>query len=152
MTLTDFHYYLPEDILTKVDRASMAVSLETRVPWLDHELAEFAFSLPSGLRIHAGEKKYLPKQLAKKMLPRDLPLQRKHGFCIPVDDWMREELGSVLEKEMNDGQPSLAKFLNIDYVRDLIARHRRNRRSGLGPRLFSVLVFSKWLKRFLSPS
>lgn len=148
MTITDFHYYLPEDILTKVDRASMAVSLETRVPWLDHELAEFAFSLPSDFRIRAGEKKFLPKLLARKMLPPDLPLQRKQGFCIPVDDWMRGRLGTVLEEELNANGGSVKRILNLDYVRGLMARHRKHPGVGLGTRLFSILVFSKWFRRY----
>jgi asparagine synthase (glutamine-hydrolysing) len=150
MSITDFHYYLPEDILTKVDRASMAVSLETRVPWLDHRLVEFAYSVPSDLKIRNGRKKYLPKKLAERVLPKDFPVERKQGFSIPISRWMRNRMGEMLEEEMQN--TSLSEFLNTRYVIEMLNSHRKQKNINHGPRLFSVLIFALWYKNFIHPS
>jgi asparagine synthase (glutamine-hydrolysing) len=150
MSITDFHYYLPEDILTKVDRASMAVSLETRVPWLDHRLVEFAYSVPSSLKIRNGRKKYLPKKLAEKVLPKNFPVERKQGFCVPLSQWMRDRMGDMLEEELHD--KSLSQYLNISYVREILNNHRKHENINHGPRLFSVLIFALWHKKFIRKS
>ena len=147
MTLTDFHMYLAEDILTKVDRASMAVSLEARVPWLDHRLVEFAFSLPSALRIKNGRKKHLPKELARKLLPKSLTIERKKGFCIPVNEWMRGELGTMLEAELHE--ETFADQFDSGFLLQLLSEHRENPRRKYGPKLFAILTLSLWLRRFL---
>ncbi len=147
MTLMDFYYYLPEDILTKVDRASMAVSLETRVPWLDHEIVEFAYSLPSEKRINGKSKKYLSKELAKKLLPADFPVNRKQGFCIPIDQWMRGQLGDMLEKELKNDFPG--HFLNTDYIAEIFYKSRNSRKFKYGHKLFSILIFLMWHRRFI---
>jgi len=148
MTLTDFHYYLPEDILTKVDRASMAVSLETRVPWLDHKLIEFAYSLPPGFRLNGNKKKYLPKQLAKKILPKNFPLERKQGFCIPLGQWMRGNLGRMLEDELDS--KFLTDYIDTKYVYEILIKSRKFKKNNCGPKLFSVLIFALWLKKYMS--
>jgi len=150
MCITDFHYYLPEDILTKVDRASMAVSLETRVPWLDHRLVEFAYSIPSDLKIRNGRKKYLPKKLAEKVLPKDFPVERKQGFCIPISQWMRNRMGDMLEEELRN--KSLSEYLNTQYVREMLNSYRKQKNINHGPRLFSVLIFALWHKKFIHQS
>lgn len=148
MTKTDFHCYLPEDILTKVDRASMAVSLEARVPWLDHRLVEFAFSLPSDVRIKNGRKKHLPKELARRLLPGNLPIERKKGFCVPLDAWMRDELGRMLEDQLANGDS--ASYLNKKCVVGLLKRGRSDRQDGHGFQLYAVLVFLLWQNRYLA--
>ena len=147
MTKTDFNCYLPNDILTKVDRASMAVSLEVRVPWLDHRIAEFAFSLPSALRICKGRKKYLPKLLAKKWLPKDLPLERKKGFCIPINDWMRGDLGRMLEDHLQNNDVS--EYVNVNYVFELLRQQRTQQCRHCFP-LFTVLIFALWYDRYIT--
>ena len=86
-TRVDFRGYLPDDILAKVDRASMMHALEVRAPWLDHRLIEFAFTLPDDLRATATERKILPRRLASRLLPPSLDLTRKQGFSLPLDDW-----------------------------------------------------------------
>jgi asparagine synthase (glutamine-hydrolysing) len=148
MTKTDLNSYLPDDILTKVDRASMAVSLEARVPWLDHRLVEFAFSLPSDMRIKNGRKKRLPKELASKLLPKDLPVERKKGFCIPIEEWMRGQLGRMLERQL--GGTVFASYIDKKRALDLLSRHRSDQRSRNGVRLFSVLLFLLWHQRYIS--
>ncbi len=147
MTLTDFHLYLPEDILTKVDRASMAVSLEVRVPWLDHRMVEFAFSLPSQLKINGSKKKYLTKQLAKKLFSFHFSLERKHGFNLPVDFWMKGQLGNFLENQLRT--KPFPGYINLDYVESLLYEQRKSKRANYGAKLFSVLFFIMWYKKYL---
>jgi asparagine synthase (glutamine-hydrolysing) len=147
MTVTDFYYYLPEDILTKVDRASMAVSLETRLPWLDHRLVEFAYSLPSSLKIKGKTKKYLTKELAKKLLPENFPLERKQGFCVPMNEWMRGRLGDMLQEELENRY--LSEFLNKDYIHEILDKHRNHKKIDYGAKLFSILFFSMWYRRYI---
>jgi asparagine synthase (glutamine-hydrolysing) len=105
-TRVDFGTYLPNDILTKVDRASMLTSLEVRAPFLDYRVIEFAFSrVPDHLRATAGARKVLLKRIARRLLPKDFDFQRKQGFSLPLHAWMREEWGRYvygLVKEIPD--------------------------------------------------
>lgn len=91
----DFACYLPEDILTKVDRASMAVALEARAPLLDWRVVELAWSLPLSLKYRNGTLKYLPKKLLSRYLPEALVYRGKSGFGAPVGDWLRGPCGSA---------------------------------------------------------
>ena len=139
----DFNCYLPDDILTKVDRASMAVSLEARVPWLDHRLVEFAFSLPSTWKIRQSRKKYLPKRLAEKLLPRQLLLERKQGFSIPLASWMRGELGDWLAGLADQAEP----YIDTGSVKKLLVELRAGK-ADHGSKLYSILMFALWKKNF----
>ena len=86
----DFMNYLPEDILVKVDRASMANSLEIRAPFLDHKLIEYAFKeVPSHLKANTFERKIILKHLARKLLPKSFDFKRKQGFSIPINNWLK---------------------------------------------------------------
>ncbi len=140
----DFKTYLPDDILVKVDRASMATSLETRVPWLDHELVEFAFSLPSTWKINNGQKKYLPKQLAKKVLPKTLKLDRKQGFSIPLREWMKDDLGDMLDDALDN---SLNSFFDLNYIKDKLTEHSSGKKDN-SKFLYSILNFALWYHRY----
>ncbi len=92
MMYLDSISYLPDDILVKVDRASMGVSLETRAPFLDHRVVEFAWSLPLSLKIRQGESKWVLKQILDKYVPRELMNKPKSGFSVPLDSWLRGPL------------------------------------------------------------
>ncbi len=146
MSRTDFSYYLPDDILTKVDRASMAVGLEARVPLLDHRICEFAFSLPDSLKIHQGAKKYLLRKLGKKILPRKLDLKRKHGFTVPLGDWMKGKLGNhlfeILEQVHRDDVP------NREAIKQMLTIHRSGH-VDYGKQLWSILVYLLWQDKYL---
>jgi asparagine synthase (glutamine-hydrolysing) len=145
LTYTDFRTYLPDDILVKVDRMSMMVSLEVRAPFLDHRIMDFSFHrIPGHLKVKGMTLKYLLKKLAKKILPRELNLNRKWGFSIPVSEWFRGTLSHELKKKLlEDG----SLFFQRDYVERLLGEHQ----SGIdhSGRLFTLLIFSLWEKESL---
>ena len=135
MTRTHFGSILPDDFLVKVDRASMAVGLEMRSPLLDFRLIEFAFGrLPSDLKVSGGEGRKLQKLLGRRLLPSSLDLNRKQGFSIPLDEWLRNGdfslLGGLSER--------LADVVNPSAVEDLILGHRQGRANG--SRLFALMM------------
>jgi asparagine synthase (glutamine-hydrolysing) len=146
MMYLDTSVYLPDDILTKVDRATMATSLEARVPFLDHRLIEFAWRLPSNLKFRNGAGKYLPRKLLSRYVPDHLFERPKMGFGVPLATWLRgplrpwaEELLSP-EKLRNDG------YLNAELVRTMWDEHISAARDH-HHRLWGVLVFQAWLQR-----
>lgn len=139
-TRTDFSNYLPEDILVKVDRASMLSSLEIRAPFLDIDLVEFAFSqVPSRLKANARDKKILLKQLTSRVLPPNFDKQRKQGFSIPLANWLksgpfRERFRQIL---MNNGSP-----LNLKVKQKLLDNQDKGFNNS--ERLFALVLFELW--------
>lgn len=138
MTRTHFGSILPDDFLVKVDRASMAASLEMRCPFLDVRLVEFAFSkIPSQWKVCGGESRRLQKKLGRRLLPKALDIDRKQGFSIPMDEWLR---GS--DKSWSEGLlvNLLPDVIQTSAIRDLIAGHMRGRANGA--RLYSLIMLS----------
>jgi len=141
LTRTDFEYYLPDDILTKVDRSSMANSLEARVPLLDHKICEFAFSLNDNLKIRHNQRKYLLKQVARKWLPADFNFTRKQGFSIPQSEWLKSRYHDrILDLLPHDN------FLNKSYIRRLLKDHRDGERNN-SKKLWPILIFLIWQEK-----
>lgn len=140
----DFENYLPGDILTKVDRASMLASLEVRAPFLDHRLIEFAFrEVPSRLKATAYRRKILPKRLAQRLLPAEFDLKRKQGFSVPMRLWMRGEWGRFMFSVLREIPPDLfAK----DYMESLIRGQQRGRSNG--EVLFALTMFELWRREY----
>ena len=137
MTRTHFGSILPDDFLVKVDRASMAHSLEVRAPFLDHRLIEFAFSrVPSCWKVQGNETRRLQRILAAQWLPPDLDIKRKQGFSIPINEWLRSEGEKSLMKRM-DGLP---QQINIDEVLKLVRGHLAGRSNG--GRLFALIMLA----------
>ncbi len=139
--LTDFHSYLPEDVLTKVDRASMMHSLEVRVPLLDHHLAEYAFRMPSRFKFRRGEKKWVLKRAFRDRLDAEILKRPKMGFGIPIDGWLRGPL-APLARELLIETPD--PYLDPSAVRTLWDEHT----SGAAPwgyPLWNLLVLKVWL-------
>jgi asparagine synthase (glutamine-hydrolysing) len=142
--------YLPDDILTKVDRMSMAHSLEARVPLLDHRLVEFAASLPAEWKLRDGERKWIFKRLAARYLPQAILDRPKHGFTIPVNRWMKRELADMLDRLLSPAALS-GTYLHRPTVERLIREHRSDRRDHSYV-LWRLVVLEKWLERFAARS
>jgi asparagine synthase (glutamine-hydrolysing) len=142
----DLKTYLPGDILTKVDRASMAHGLEVRVPLLDHQLVEWMSSLPPSFKLRGGVGKYLFKRGLEQLLPRELLYRNKMGFSVPLAEWFRGPLRAHLERSL--GSPVLADcgMFNLGYVRELVAQHLSGRRDHSAP-LWSLLMFESFLRQ-----
>src|SRR3546814_303041 len=115
--------YLPGDILTKVDRASMATSLEVRVPLLDHELLEWAATLPAAYRLRAREGKYLLKKAMEERLPRDILYREKMGFCIPLASWFRGPLRETVRRRLLDGILEQVDLFDMGFIDPLLDEH-----------------------------
>ncbi len=148
MLYVDQHLYLPDDILFKVDRMSMANSLEARPPLLDHALVEFAASIPYDLKIRGFTSKYLFKQAVAGLLPRDLLRQRKHGFSMPVGRWLRGKTGRAARELLLSPQAARRELWSLPAVRRMLDEHEAGRRDFTRP-LWSLLVFENWARLYL---
>lgn len=141
-TAADFRTYLAEDILVKVDRASMLTSLEVRAPWLDRRIIEFAFSaVPDDLKLRKNERKVLPRMLAQKLLPKTFDSARKQGFSIPLDTWLKGEWGHSMESTLMQSE-----IFDHDVIRSLFDGQRRGRSNS--QRLFALVIFELWSREY----
>lgn len=145
MMAVDALTYLPGDIMAKVDRASMAASLETRAPFLDREVVEFAWSLPMQNKIRNGRGKWLLRQLLDRYVPRTLIERPKQGFGIPLDEWLRGPLRDWAEDLLSEDRLRGDGFFRPSVVRQTWGRHLR-RNGSYGYRLWSILMFQAWLQ------
>lgn len=144
LTRADFASYMCDDILTKVDRASMLASLEVRAPFLDQRIIEFAFGeVPASLRTSLQERKILPRRLAKRVLPAELDINRKRGFSIPLADWFRSDWGRDIESVLMAAPPAL---LDRNVIATLFAGQRRGLNNS--QRLFALAMLELWRKEY----
>jgi asparagine synthase (glutamine-hydrolysing) len=139
MMAADALIYLPQDILAKVDRASMAYSLESRCPFLDRDVVEFAFSLPVSWHRRAYRGKRMLHTAFADIVPRSIWKRRKHGFGVPIHDWFRQELGKELETMLNNTHTPV----NHHSVLRMLESHRRGQRDH-GYRLWGIYVYLLW--------
>jgi asparagine synthase (glutamine-hydrolysing) len=146
MQLFDTATYLPDDILQKVDRASMAVSLEVRPPLLDHRVVEFAWRLPRRLRIHDGDTKWLLRRVLNRYVPRELVERPKMGFAIPLANWLRGPLRSWAE-DLLDPVRLGGGLLNVTAVHNLWTEHISGR-SNWAYALWTILMYEGWRRRW----
>ena len=144
MMLADMHTYLPDDILVKVDRAAMAVSLETRVPLLDHDLVAWAWSLPLALKLRDGRGKFLLRTLLDRYVPRTLIDRPKRGFAVPLAAWLRGPLRDWAEHLLDPQRLSEQGFLDAARVRARWQEHLAGTRDAQDE-LWTVLTFEAWL-------
>ena len=142
----DLKTYLPGDILTKVDRASMAHALEVRVPILDHPLVEWMSRLPAGLKLRGGEGKYLFKQALTPYLPETVLHRRKMGFAVPLAQWFRGPLRDRVRQQVLDFRMADSGLFDMDYLGMLVDQHITGKRDHSAP-LWSLLMFDAFLKR-----
>ncbi|MGB3095528.1 MAG: asparagine synthase (glutamine-hydrolyzing) [Candidatus Deferrimicrobiaceae bacterium] len=145
---TDIRTYLVDDILAKVDRASMAYSLEARVPLLDHRVVEFAARLPMDLKVRGGETKHLLRKVLYRHVPKELIDRPKMGFGIPVNRWLRNELRPLLDEYLNGERVRREGFLRPEGVDRVVREHLSGRRDHQY-RLWALLVFGMWRERYL---
>jgi asparagine synthase (glutamine-hydrolysing) len=146
-TFEDYNNYLSEDILVKVDRASMACSLEVRSPFLDSEITKFAFhEVPSYLKVYKNQRKILPKMLAKKILPKKFDYKRKQGFGFPVNELFRSgKWHDFLEDKINSDQNY---FLDKRYCNQLLSRQAKG--DNIGESLFAIAFFLVWCEAYVN--
>jgi asparagine synthase (glutamine-hydrolysing) len=144
----DFKTYLPDDILTKVDRATMSVSLEGREPFLDHRLLEFVARIPLTLKYHQGTSKYILRRVLDKYIPRELVDRPKQGFVAPLSRWLKGELRQLVKEYLNEDRLRKEGIFNSvgvsSYVKDFYDGVSINVN-----KIWFLLIFQMWKEKWL---
>ncbi len=148
MQYVDMKTYLPGDILVKVDRMSMANSLEVRAPMLDHVFMEFVATIPSGLKLRGQEKKYILKKALTPYLPHDILYRKKQGFEVPLDRWFRHELKDLVQETVLSPTALQRGFFDPLSVKKMWAQHQ-SRQRNFGTNFWTLLMFELWYRRFM---
>jgi len=142
----DMETYMVDDILTKVDRASMINSLEVRVPLLDHKFAELTFRIPSSLKLKGNEQKYIFKQAVKHAMPEIILNRPKTGFGVPLSLWFKEGLKEYVKDTLFVTRPLLADYLDWNYIKSM-TKDDKDGMEKFSSRIWSLLWFEEWLKQ-----
>jgi asparagine synthase (glutamine-hydrolysing) len=143
----DLNEYLPDDLLVKEDRASMAVTLEARVPFLDHTFAEFAAKIPPKLKIKMGRKKYILKRAFRNILPPEIIHRKKQGFGVPLIHYFRNELRDFAYNEIFGFD--LLNYYDKDTLKIYWDRHQRGK-SDYYRIFWSIMMFNLWFKKWMT--
>ena len=143
----DQKFFLPDDILMKVDRMSMAHSIEVRPPFLDHRIVDFAASLPPSLKMRGSRQKFLLRELMADRLPTRVTRRKKIGLDFPAHDWLRGPLRNLLFDTLASAESDHSKFFNFDAIGDCLQNHL-SRRVNLGYHLWGLMILFLWMKRW----
>jgi asparagine synthase (glutamine-hydrolysing) len=149
MQFLDINFYMAEDILTKVDRASMAVSLEVRAPFLDPRVAEFAARVPLEYKLKGNKGKYILKKAVEPLLPREILQRPKKGFGIPIAEWLKGRLNSLMHDLLDESRLKRQGLFDPGFVQKLIKEHE-NGAASHHKQLWTLLVFQLWFDNFLA--
>ena len=144
----DSKTYLPGDILTKVDRMTMATSLEARVPLLDHELIEFVQTIPAGLKLNGTETKYIFKKAMEGIVPHEILYREKQGFGVPVGEWINSQLKERMHGILSEKRTAERGYFEPKYIRVLLDEHTKNRRDH-SHSLWILWMLELWHRRFV---
>jgi asparagine synthase (glutamine-hydrolysing) len=147
MLYLDFRLYLEDNLLVKVDRASMACSLELRTPFLDHRLIEFAEGLPSQLKVHGFQLKYILKKAVERWLPKEIVYRQKRGFSVPIASWMRNELRPLVDETLGEDKLRREGMFNVAFVRRLLNEHWSGQ-ADHRKTLWTLFSFQLWHDRW----
>ncbi|NIM13415.1 MAG: asparagine synthase (glutamine-hydrolyzing) [Candidatus Aminicenantes bacterium] len=143
----DFKTYMVDNILVKVDRMSMATSLEARVPLLDYKMVEFAFSLPSHYKLGGSTTKWFFKKAMEGILPDEIIYRQKEGFSIPIKNWLKSELKELMMEYLSEKRVKEAGFFNHAYIQKMVNEHLNNKQNH-AHRLWALILFHLWRERF----
>ncbi|MDC5850447.1 asparagine synthase (glutamine-hydrolyzing) [Vibrio europaeus] len=149
MMFLDSITYLPDDILAKVDRAAMGVSLETRVPFLDHRVVEFAWTLPLSMKIRQGEGKWLVRQVLGKHVPIEMVERPKTGFSVPIDSWLRGPLKGWASELLDPTSMNQQGFFESSMIERKWREHLSGERNN-AHQLWSVLMYQSWFQEHIN--
>ena len=148
MMLWDYHRYMVDDILTKVDRATMSVSIEGREPLLDHRIAEFMAQVPFEYKYRNGDSKYLLKKVLERYIPKKMLDRPKMGFGIPMFEWFGNDLKDMFEEYFKKEKLSQHNLLNNEYIEREYKKLQENKQLNIN-KLWFILVFQLWYDKYM---
>lgn len=149
MMLWDYHHYMVDDILTKVDRATMSVSIEGREPLLDHRIAEFMAQVPFEYKYKNGDSKYLLKKVLERYIPRTMIDRPKMGFAIPILEWFREDLKTLFQDNFKKEELNKHQLFDDAYIESRYQGYEKNNTLNHTNQLWFILVFQLWYKKYM---
>jgi asparagine synthase (glutamine-hydrolysing) len=148
MMAIDYQTYLVDDILQKVDRASMTASLESREPFLDHRIIELAAKLPDDFKYNNGTKKYILKEIVHQYIPKELMDRNKMGFAIPIENWLMKELKPKVDEYLNEKDLATQNIFNVSYIQKIKSSFYSGKKEH-ALKIWYLLIFQMWYKKWM---
>jgi len=145
---TDIKSTLVSEMLTKVDRMTMAFGLEARVPFLDHHVVEWAFGIPSTHKMHGTEGKYIVKKAMERYIPTDILYRPKHGFNVPMKVWMKHQLSEFIHDTLSERSIQARGIFRADKVSHLLQEHAQGKQDASN-KIFVMIMLELWFQHFI---